>query len=192
MKKLVAQFNATHSDVTVTQEYYGNADYALQKVLTSIAGGKPPDLAYLYGSWAANIAKSPKTVALNGFISGDPSFGWNDFWPAERAAATVNGRIVGIPALVLSSPGGKKTLNVAGGVTTTAPVGGDGIVTPFGGDGSGSPSAGGNPGDSPTSTTASVAARALLPCGKIIVPCLPVSVFRSSGKAVPTPERLNA
>ena len=100
MKKLVAQFNATHSNVTVTQEYYGNADYALQKVLTSIAGGKPPDLAYLYGSWAANIAKSPKTVALNGFISGDPSFGWNDFWPAERAAATVNGRIVGIPALV--------------------------------------------------------------------------------------------
>src|SRR5207244_2454127 len=43
MKKLVAQFNATHSNVTVTQEYYGNADYALQKVLTSIAGGKPPD-----------------------------------------------------------------------------------------------------------------------------------------------------
>src|SRR6184192_743004 len=73
MKKLVAQFNATHSNVTVTQEYYGNADYALQKVLTSIAGGKPPDLAYLYGSWAANIAKSPKTVALNGFISGDTS-----------------------------------------------------------------------------------------------------------------------
>src|SRR5436190_653987 len=48
MKKLVAQFNASHPNVTVTDQYYGNADYALQKVLTAIAGGKPPDVAYLY------------------------------------------------------------------------------------------------------------------------------------------------
>jgi multiple sugar transport system substrate-binding protein len=100
MKKLVAQFNATHSNITVTAQYYGNSDYALQKVLTAIAGGKPPDISYLYGSWAANIAKSPQTVVLNDFINKDPSFGWSDFWPSERYAATVDGKIIGIPALV--------------------------------------------------------------------------------------------
>ena len=73
-------------------------------------------------------------------------------WASAALAAVLV--IVGIPALVLSSPGGKKTLNVAGGVTTTAPVGSYGVVTPYGGDGSGSPSAGGNPADGPTGTTA--------------------------------------
>ena len=100
MKALTAEFNRTHKNVTVTQHFNGNNDYALQKVLTAIAGGKPPDVAYLYGSWMANIAKSPKTVALNDFMNNDKSFDWNDFWPAEREAATVNGKIVGLPALV--------------------------------------------------------------------------------------------
>jgi multiple sugar transport system substrate-binding protein len=101
INKLTAEFNATHKNITVTPHFSGNSDFALQKVLTAIAGGKPPDLAYLYGSWAANIAKSPKTVDLSDFIQRDGStFNWNDFWPAERAAATVNGKVVGLPALV--------------------------------------------------------------------------------------------
>jgi multiple sugar transport system substrate-binding protein len=100
MKTMVAQFNASHPTIHVTAQYYGNSDYALQKVLTSIAGGSPPDIAYLYGSWAANIAQSPKTLTLNSYINSDPSFHWNDFWPSERQVATVNSRIVGVPALV--------------------------------------------------------------------------------------------
>ena len=50
------RFNATHPKIHVTAQNYGNADYALQKVLTAIRGGSYPDIAYLYGSWAANIA----------------------------------------------------------------------------------------------------------------------------------------
>jgi multiple sugar transport system substrate-binding protein len=97
---LVAQFNAQHKNITVHAQYYGNSDYALQKVLAAIAGGKPPDISYLYGSWAPNIATNPGIVTLNKFISDDPGFKWNDFWPAERAVATVNGKIIGVPALV--------------------------------------------------------------------------------------------
>ena len=100
IKEMVAQFNASHPKIHVTAQFYGNSDYALQKVTTAIAGGKPPDIAYLYGSWAANIAQSPKTLALNDYIKADKSFNWNDFWPSERQVATVNGKIVGIPALV--------------------------------------------------------------------------------------------
>jgi multiple sugar transport system substrate-binding protein len=100
IKSLAAQFNAQHKNITVNVQFYGNSDYALQKVLAAIAGGKPPDIAYLYGSWAPNIATNPQVVSLNNLISQNPSFDWNDFWPAERHVATVNGKIIGVPALV--------------------------------------------------------------------------------------------
>jgi multiple sugar transport system substrate-binding protein len=100
IKALANQFNASHPNITVTPQFYGNNDYALQKVLAAIAGGKPPDISYLYGSNAANIAGSPGLVTLNKYISADPSFGWSNFYPSERKVATVNGKIVGIPALV--------------------------------------------------------------------------------------------
>src|SRR5450755_1524889 len=100
IKTLAAQFNASHPNITVTPQFYGSNDYALQKVLAAIAGGKPPDISYLYGSNAANIAGSPGIVPLNKLISSDPSFGWSNFYPSERKVATVNGKIVGVPALV--------------------------------------------------------------------------------------------
>jgi multiple sugar transport system substrate-binding protein len=99
-KKLVAEFNKTHPNITAVSQFYGNSDYALQKVLAAIAGGKPPDISYLYGSWAPNIATNPQLVPLNKFIDADPSFNWNDFFPAERKVATVGNSIIGVPALV--------------------------------------------------------------------------------------------
>ena len=99
IKKLAAQFNASHPNITVTPQFYGNSDYALQKVLSAIAGGKPPDISYLYGSNAANIASSGKLVPLNKYVA-DPSFGWSHFYKVEREVATVDGKVTGIPALV--------------------------------------------------------------------------------------------
>ncbi len=100
LDKLVEEFNSAHDDVEVTAQFNGSNDHALQKVLTALAGGAYPDIAYLYGSWAANIASAPRVVALNDMIQSDSDFDWNDFYPGEREAATVNDRIVGIPALV--------------------------------------------------------------------------------------------
>lgn len=71
IKKLAAQFNAAHPKITVHVQFSGNNDYALQKVLAAIAGGKPPDVAYLYGSWAPNIATNPGVVSLNKLIAQD-------------------------------------------------------------------------------------------------------------------------
>ena len=99
IKALVKQFNASHPNVTVTAQFYGNSDYALQKVLAAVAGGKPPDIAYLYGSWAANIATNPTTVDLSSYVK-SPSWNWNDFWQAARNVTTVNGKIIGVPALI--------------------------------------------------------------------------------------------
>ena len=99
IKALAKQFNATHPNITVTAQFYGNTDYALQKVLAAIAGGKPPDISYLYGSWAANIATNPTTVDLTQYVK-SPSWNWSDIWPAARNVATVNGKVIAIPALI--------------------------------------------------------------------------------------------
>jgi multiple sugar transport system substrate-binding protein len=68
-------------------------------VLTAVRGGSVPDIAYLYGSWAPNVAKIPQVVNLTKVVS-KPSVNWNDFWVGERDVATVNGKVIGIPALV--------------------------------------------------------------------------------------------
>jgi multiple sugar transport system substrate-binding protein len=78
---------------------YVNNDNTLQKVLTAVRGGSTPDIAYLYGSWAPNVAKIPQVVNLTKVVA-KPSVNWNDFWVGERDVATVNGKVVGIPALV--------------------------------------------------------------------------------------------
>jgi len=40
---------------TTVKTLYVNNDNTLQKVLTAVRGGSPPDIAYLYGSWAPNV-----------------------------------------------------------------------------------------------------------------------------------------
>lgn len=99
MTALVKRFEATHTNIHVKLVYVNN-DYGLPKIETSLAAGNPPDITYLYGSWAANVAQSPKLVDLTSLVHGSKSFDWNDFWPSERLAATVDGKVVGVPALV--------------------------------------------------------------------------------------------
>ena len=95
---LLAQYHRQHPGVQVTSLFVNN-DNTLQKVLTAVRGGSPPDIAYLYGSWAPNVAQIPQVVTLTKVVA-KPSVNWNDFWVGERDVATVNGRVIGIPALV--------------------------------------------------------------------------------------------
>ena len=73
--------------------FSGNSDFALQKLLTAMAGGKAPDIMYQYGSSLANLARSPKIVNMGDLIAKTPGYDWNDFYPSERQAATVNGKV---------------------------------------------------------------------------------------------------
>jgi len=95
---MIDDFNAVHDDIEVVPQSGGvTTDNMLSKVTTAIAAGTYPDIAYLYGSWSANIAKSDKVVDLTSYVH-DPGFGWEDYWPPLREAATVNDRIIGVPA----------------------------------------------------------------------------------------------
>ncbi len=95
---LVGVYQKQNPGTTVNSLYVNN-DNTLQKVLTAVRGGSPPDIAYLYGSWAPNVAQIPQVVNLTKVVQ-RPGVNWSDFWVGERDVATVNGKVIGIPALV--------------------------------------------------------------------------------------------
>jgi multiple sugar transport system substrate-binding protein len=97
-KGLIDQYNKAHPDVKVSELYSSN-DLVLQKVLTAVRGNTAPDVAYMFGSWSPNIAKIPQLVNMSDAVSA-PDWKWDDFYPAEREAATVGDKVVGVPALV--------------------------------------------------------------------------------------------
>ncbi|HUA42441.1 MAG TPA: ABC transporter substrate-binding protein [Streptosporangiaceae bacterium] len=95
---LVAVWNKAHPTEKVTSYYVDNDD-SLPKLLTAVKGGSQPDIAYVYGSWAPNVAQIPQVVNLTKVVQ-QPGVDWSDFWTGERDVATVNGKVIGIPALV--------------------------------------------------------------------------------------------
>jgi multiple sugar transport system substrate-binding protein len=116
MQRLVAAFNASHPRIVVQASSGGTSTGdLLPKVTTAIAAGTYPDVAYIYGSYAANIAQSDKTVNLANRIS-QPGFNWNDFYPASKQIVAPGGKVIGFPALIdnLSVIYNKKLFAAAG------------------------------------------------------------------------------
>lgn len=97
-KHLLSEWNTAHPTEKVTSYYVDNDD-SLPKLLTAVKGGSQPDIAYVYGSWAPNVAQIPQVVNLTKVVK-QPGVNWTDFWTGERDVATVNGKVIGIPALV--------------------------------------------------------------------------------------------
>lgn len=96
--KQVSEYEKQYPGQKVSPLFVNNDD-TLQKVLTAVKGGSPPDIAYLYGSWAPNVAQIPGVADLTQVVK-QPGVNWNDFYVGERDVATVNGKVIGIPALV--------------------------------------------------------------------------------------------
>ncbi|TDD08202.1 ABC transporter substrate-binding protein [Nonomuraea deserti] len=100
IERLAADYNKAHPDVKISPAVgTTNVDDMLQKVQAVLAGGKAPDIAYMYGTWMPHLAKNPKVYDLTATVKA-PEFGWDDFWPSERAVSEVNGKVVGVPAVV--------------------------------------------------------------------------------------------
>jgi multiple sugar transport system substrate-binding protein len=95
---LVHEYETLHPNVHIDVRYV-NSDFALQKATVALTGNKQPDISYQYGTNMPQLATAPKLVDLSQKVK-DPGFNWNDFFPGERAVATVGGRVLGIPALV--------------------------------------------------------------------------------------------
>jgi multiple sugar transport system substrate-binding protein len=117
---LVSEWNTAHPSEKFTSYYVDNDD-SLPKLLTAVKGGSQPDVAYVYGSWAPNVAQIPQVVNLTKVVQ-QPGVDWTDFWVGERDVATVNGKVIGIPALVDNlAVVYNKTLFAQAGLTPPAP-----------------------------------------------------------------------
>ncbi len=99
LQTLIDKFNATHPSIHVQDVFCCSNDFALQKLTVALQGDKQPDIAYEYGSSMPQLATTPKVVDLTQRVN-DPAYGWNDFFPGERAVTTVGGKVLGVPALV--------------------------------------------------------------------------------------------
>jgi multiple sugar transport system substrate-binding protein len=121
IKAQVAEWNTANPTQKVNLVFNGGNDSALQKTVAGFTAGNYPDVAYEYGSSAAQLARQPKLVDLTSKVNA-AAFDWSDFYPSERQAATVNGKVVGVPALVdnLSLVYNKKLFAAAGVSTPTA------------------------------------------------------------------------
>jgi multiple sugar transport system substrate-binding protein len=96
---LIADFNKTHPGIVVKPIYKGTNDVGLAQLMVGLQGGLQPDIAYQYGTSIPQLATAPNIMDLTSTVQGS-GWDWNDFLPAERAAATVDGKVYGVPALV--------------------------------------------------------------------------------------------
>lgn len=116
VESLVAQFNRTHTSIRVQASSGGVlADGMLQKVMAGLAAGSYPDVAYVFGSNLANLARSQKVLDLTE-LTDKPGYGWEDRWPPARSGATVDERVRALPALLdaLAVVYNKKLFRAAG------------------------------------------------------------------------------
>ncbi|MFB3738591.1 MAG: ABC transporter substrate-binding protein [Candidatus Velamenicoccus archaeovorus] len=98
IKRMVDEFEKQNPNITIELQYV-NSDNALQKATVAIQGNEQPDISYQYGTNMPQLATSPKLVDLTQRVQQD-GYNWDDFYPGERAVATVNDRVYGVPALV--------------------------------------------------------------------------------------------
>ena len=98
IQRMVTEFEQQNKDISIELQYV-NSDNALQKATVAIQGNQQPDISYQYGTNMAQLAESPKIVDLTDRVSA-AGYNWDDFYPGEQAVATVDGRVLGVPALV--------------------------------------------------------------------------------------------
>ncbi|TDV54922.1 carbohydrate ABC transporter substrate-binding protein (CUT1 family) [Actinophytocola oryzae] len=94
IEDLVADFERSHPNIKVDTGGGVLSDAMLQKVLAALAAGSYPDVAYIFGSDLANIARSPKVVDMGDTIAG------TNYWKPVRDAVMINGQVRAAPALV--------------------------------------------------------------------------------------------
>ncbi|MFC8571564.1 ABC transporter substrate-binding protein [Streptomyces sp. NPDC057245] len=99
LEGLVADFERQHPKIRVDLGGGVLADVMLQKVTAAVAAGSFPDIAYIFGSDLARVARSPQVVDLTDMVESGP-VPWKNYWAASRDAVTLNGRVRAAPAVL--------------------------------------------------------------------------------------------
>jgi len=98
LNALLDTWNSENPDTQI-EPLFVNNDKALQKLTVALQGGEPPDITYQYGSSLPQLAAAPGLVDLTDWVQG-PEVNWEDFVAGARDAATFEGKVLGVPALI--------------------------------------------------------------------------------------------
>lgn len=98
MDAAVAEWNGQNPNIQIKSLFVNNDD-ALKKLTVALQGGQPPDITYQYGSSLPQVAAAAGLVDLTQWVQ-SPDLNWDDFIPGARTAATFEGKVLGIPALI--------------------------------------------------------------------------------------------
>jgi multiple sugar transport system substrate-binding protein len=98
LNALLDAWNTANPGVQI-EPLFVNNDKALQKLTVALQGGEPPDITYQYGSSLPQLAAAPGLFDLTEWTQ-QPDANWEDFVPGARDAATFEGAVLGVPALI--------------------------------------------------------------------------------------------
>jgi multiple sugar transport system substrate-binding protein len=100
LDKLAAEYMSDHPNVTVEASAGASTtDDLLQKLQAGFASDTFPDISYAFGSWATELGVSGRTLDISAQVA-EPDSGWSEFPDAATATATVDGKVIGMPAVV--------------------------------------------------------------------------------------------
>jgi multiple sugar transport system substrate-binding protein len=116
LEGLAKEFMAINPNVTIkVSPGAATTDELKQKIAAGFVADTYPDLSYAFGSWATELGMSGKTLDLADAVA-DPAVKWDEIPEAARLTATVEDRVIGVPALVdnLGLIYNKKVFDAAG------------------------------------------------------------------------------
>ena len=96
MKALYAKFKTEHPNITVEFQDVP-AEESEKKLTTQVAGGNPPDTAYVDASNIATFAPRKALVDLEPYMARSDTSKPADYVDAFKAQATVDGKMFGLP-----------------------------------------------------------------------------------------------
>ncbi|AGB41743.1 ABC-type sugar transport system, periplasmic component [Halobacteroides halobius DSM 5150] len=97
LKKKVKEFNQSHPDIQVDLQSYGAADDAESKVMTSVAGGNPPEMMWMGPHMTGQLAEAGVLAPVSEFIKNDPSFNKDDIYDSLWKVSSYQGKIYTAP-----------------------------------------------------------------------------------------------
>jgi multiple sugar transport system substrate-binding protein len=96
MKKFKAEFEKLHPNITVEFQNVPS-ERATDKLTTQVAGGNPPDVAFMDSSAVGDFAPRATLVNLDGYIAGSKVIEPDDYVAGFRQASSYKGSMFALP-----------------------------------------------------------------------------------------------
>jgi sn-glycerol 3-phosphate transport system substrate-binding protein len=100
MKELIDRFNASHADIKATAVYTGSYDDTNLKTRAAIKAGKPPGAVIMSANFVREYVINGDVDPFDPILAKDgkkPLEFFDNFWPALKPNAVVDGKVYGIP-----------------------------------------------------------------------------------------------